>query len=55
MYKVFLVDDDELLINEIRETVSWMDNGFEVIGFETNSVKAIEGITETHVVQSILE
>ncbi|MFA9466261.1 MAG: response regulator [Velocimicrobium sp.] len=46
MYKVFLVDDDELILNEIVKTVPWMDNGFEVIGFENNPQKAIQTIQE---------
>ncbi len=46
MYKVFLVDDDELILKEIVNTVPWMDNGFEVVGFESNTNKAIQIIQE---------
>ncbi len=42
MYKVFLVDDDELILKEIVKTVPWMDNGFEVVGYDSNSRKAIQ-------------
>ncbi len=41
MYKVFLVDDEELIVKQIAETVPWMDNGFEVIGIEIDPVKAV--------------
>ena len=44
MYQVFLVDDDELILKEITEAVPWMDNGFEVVGFDSNSKKAVERI-----------
>ncbi|WP_027398401.1 response regulator transcription factor [Anaerovorax odorimutans] len=46
MFKVFLVDDEELIIKQIAESVPWMDNGFEVIGMETNSKKAVERVLE---------
>ena len=36
MYKVFIVDDEELIVKQIADTVPWMDNGFEVIGIEIN-------------------
>lgn len=44
MYKVFLVDDEELIVKQIADMVPWMDNGFEVIGIETNPVKAVERV-----------
>ena len=44
MFKVFLVDDEELILKEIAASVPWMDNGFEVIGTETNSKKAVERV-----------
>ncbi|NLG03932.1 MAG: response regulator [Clostridia bacterium] len=46
MFKVFLVDDEELIIKQIATSVPWMDNGFEVIGMETNSKKAVERILQ---------
>lgn len=46
MYKVFLVDDEELILKQIAVSVPWMDNGFEVIGTETNSNRAVERILE---------
>lgn len=44
MYKVFLVDDEDLIVKQIADTVPWMDNGFEVIGVETNSIRAAEKV-----------
>ena len=32
MYKVFLVDDDELILEEMIDRVPWLDNAFEEIG-----------------------
>lgn len=46
MYKVFLVDDEELIVRQIADTVPWLDNGFEVIGVETNPAKAVERVLE---------
>lgn len=46
MFKVFLVDDEELIIKEIATSVPWMDNGFEVIGMETNSKKALDSVVK---------
>lgn len=46
MFRVFLVDDEELIMKEIAASVPWMDNGFEVIGMESNSKKAVERVLE---------
>ncbi len=46
MYKVFLLDDDELILQELLERVPWMDNGFEVIGYESNPVQALRRIPQ---------
>ena len=46
MYKVFLVDDDELILKEIVSSVPWMDNGFEVVGYESSSRRAIHRVKE---------
>lgn len=44
MYNVFLVDDDEIILDELIRIVPWMDNGFEVKGSDTNSTDAAEKI-----------
>lgn len=46
MYSVFLVDDEDIILNQTVRTVPWMDNGFEVIGTETNPKKAVERVLE---------
>ncbi len=46
MWKVFLVDDEEIILKQIEQTVPWMDNGFEVVGMDTNPDKAVARILE---------
>ena len=46
MWKVFLVDDEEIILNQIKQTVPWMDNGFEVIGMETNPDRAVSMVID---------
>ena len=46
MYKVFLVDDEELIIKQMASTIPWMDNGFEIIGIETDPIRAVERVME---------
>lgn len=47
MYKVFLVDDEEVIVNQVAHVVPWLDNGFEVAGLETNSKKALDKVIST--------
>jgi YesN/AraC family two-component response regulator len=44
MYRVYIVDDEPLMVSRIIETVSWEENGFEVAGSGTNPASAIEEI-----------
>ncbi|MCQ2524325.1 MAG: response regulator [Lachnospiraceae bacterium] len=46
MWKVFLVDDEEIILNQIEQAVPWMDNGFEVIGRDTNPGRAVKQVLE---------
>lgn len=46
MYRVFLVDDEEIALTQTAETVPWLDNGFMVAGTESDPVRAIERILE---------
>ncbi|MBP7177040.1 MAG: response regulator [Thermoclostridium sp.] len=46
MFTAFLVDDDALILEEMIQFVTWMDNGFEVIGSELNPEAAVEKIFE---------
>jgi len=44
MYKVYLVDDEQLALIGIKKTFLWNEYGFEVIGDTTDSTEAIEEI-----------
>ncbi len=44
MFRVYVVDDEELILAEIVSTVPWMDNGFTVCGFSTSALQAREEI-----------
>ncbi len=44
MYKVFLVDDDMLILDELVQTVPWLENGFEVTGTASDALKAFDEI-----------
>ena len=46
MYRVYLVDDDALILEELINTVPWLDNGFEVVGHETDPRRAVEEIKD---------
>ncbi|MBR4530059.1 MAG: AraC family transcriptional regulator [Lachnospiraceae bacterium] len=46
MYKVFLVDDDRIILDELKERVPWPENGFEVAGADTDPVRALQRIGE---------
>lgn len=45
MYRVYIIDDDETFLSEIYETIPWQDNGFVVIGKNTDSRIALDEIT----------
>lgn len=44
MYKVYLVDDDRLILEELVNNISWMDNGFNVVGSTTSPEQALVDI-----------
>ena len=44
MYSVYIVDDETLVIQDLINTISWLENGFEVIGSNTNSMTALPEI-----------
>lgn len=44
MYRVYLVDDDTLILEELVNFVPWLDNGFEVAGYSTDPSVAIDEI-----------
>ncbi|MBD0384098.1 response regulator transcription factor [Paenibacillus sedimenti] len=45
MYKVFLVDDEELVIKSLKASVNWNEYGFEVAGYALSSAEAFEAIS----------
>lgn len=46
MYKVYVVEDDTLIMEDILFSVPWMDNGFEVAGYSYSPGEAIAEILE---------
>lgn len=44
MYRVYIVDDDKLVVDDLVHSILWIDNGFEVVGSNTNPEKAVEEI-----------
>lgn len=46
MYRVFLVDDEEITLTQTAERVPWMENGFTVCGMECDPVRAVERIVQ---------
>ncbi len=46
MYGVYIVDDEGLMIKSIMQTISWGENGFEVIGSSTSPAVAQQEIKE---------
>lgn len=44
MYKVFLVDDEELVIKSLKATVDWKGSGYEVAGYALSGEEAVEAI-----------
>ena len=44
MYQVYLVDDESLILEDLVNTVPWMENGFEIAGYQSDPVKAIPEI-----------
>lgn len=46
-YKVILVDDEEEVIDVIKQKIAWDQLGFQVVGSATNGVKALELVEKT--------
>ncbi len=44
MFSVYIVDDDIIILEELINSIPWLDNGFEVIGSHTSSVLAVNDI-----------
>ena len=46
MYKVFIVDDEELVIKSLKATVDWKGSGYEVAGYALSGEEAVEAIKQ---------
>ena len=46
MYGIYIVDDEKLVVNDLISSMPWLENGFDVIGSNTNPVTAIKEINE---------
>ncbi len=57
MYKVYVVENDPIILDEIVSSIPWKDNGFEVIGWNTSPKVAISQIQnlKPHVIMSDLK
>lgn len=48
MYRVYLVDDDAVILEELLSSIPWLDNGFAVIGQGGSPAVALEEICKLH-------
>ena len=44
MFSVYIVDDEKLVADDLIASIPWLENGFEVIGHNTNPLAAIAEI-----------
>lgn len=44
MYSVYILDDESMMLKNMKNAVLWQENSFEVIGMHTNPRKAIDEI-----------
>lgn len=44
LYSVYLVDDEALMLDSIQSAVDWFENGFQIVGFQTDPFRALEEI-----------
>ncbi len=44
VFRVYLVDDDAVILEDLRHCISWLDNGFEVVGSSLSPVMAMDEI-----------
>ncbi len=48
MFQLYIVDDEELILKDLKNNILWIENGFEIIGTNTNPLKAMEDIFVLH-------
>ena len=46
MYGVYIVDDECLVVQDLISSIPWLENGFVVVGSNTNPLTALAEITE---------
>ncbi|MDQ0901102.1 response regulator [Paenibacillus sp. V4I7] len=46
MYKVFIVDDEELVIESLKASVDWKGCGYEVVGYAQSGEEAVEVVKQ---------
>lgn len=46
MFKVLLVDDESWVVESLKDSVNWQENGFEIIGMAYNGLEALKMIKE---------
>lgn len=47
MYSVYVVENDLIILEEIVNKTAWLDNGFEVIGYNSSPISAMKEIVES--------
>lgn len=47
MKKVYVVDDERLVLEGMRQVIDWQTHGFELVGMAQNGIEALQGI-RTH-------
>lgn len=48
MYKAMIIDDERWVLNSLLKSIDWTSEGFEIIGTETESPKALDRIQAQH-------
>jgi len=46
MYGVYIVDDEKLFVDDLVNSTPWLENGFEVVGYNTNAMTAFTEIID---------
>jgi len=46
MYGIYIVDDEKLFVDDLVNSIPWLENGFEVVGYNTNAITAIAEIMD---------
>lgn len=44
MYKILLVDDEEMVIKSLKATVDWEEYGFQIVDYALSAEEAFEKV-----------